>query len=276
MKSTAHDLSYASQSTAQKLDIYLPSTGNAPFPLVIFIHGGAFLYGDKANVEGHTFLLEMGYAVASINYRLSEEAKFPTLIRDAKAAVRWLRANASEYGLDPERFAAWGSSAGGYLVAMLGTTSGVAEFEDATLGNSNFSSRVQAVVDWFGPTDFLKMDEQLAEGGFEASFQTHSNMDSPESLLLGGPILENPELVKAANPATYVTSDCPPFLIEHGTADSIVPCQQSQLLYDTLLPVLGPEKVTLHYLAGVGHGGPEFISSENMELVLEFLAKHLK
>ncbi len=274
----ASNISYSSISAAQKLDIYLPLNGTEPFPLVIFIHGGAFLYGDKADqvyLDSFPYILERGYAVASINYRLSGEAKFPALVQDAKAAVRWLRANAAKYKLDPERFAAWGSSAGGYLVAMLGTTGHIADFDDETLGNQNVSSRVQAVVDWYGPTNFLKMDEQLAAAGCPESMQTHNNADSPESLLLGKPITEQPELVKIANPINYISGDAPPFLIQHGSADCIVPPLQSWELYYALLEVIGAEKVTMQQLEGAGHGTPEFTSDENMSIVVQFLNKHM-
>ena len=156
---TVTDLAYAALSEAQKLDLYLPTTGDGPFPVVIMVHGGGFMFGDKSDGAGLTGvdqLLEAGYAVASINYRLSGEATWPAQIQDAKAAVRYLRSAADEYNLDPEHFGAWGASAGGNLVALLGTTCGVAELEGADLGNADQSSCVQAVVDWFGPIDFPK------------------------------------------------------------------------------------------------------------------------
>lgn len=157
---TAKDVAYASTSAAQKLDIYLPA-GNGPFPVVVVIHGGGFMVGDKANPALGDALLDAGYAVASVNYRLAAEAKYPAQIQDVKAAVRFLRANAAKYNLDPRRFAAFGQSAGGNLAATLGTSCGVAALEGAELGHADQSSCVQAVVDWFGPTDFLQMDKQL-------------------------------------------------------------------------------------------------------------------
>ena len=139
------DLAYADQSEAQKLDLYLPTTGDGPFPVVMMVHGGGFMFGDKADGAGLTGvdqLLEAGYAVASINYRLSGEATWPAQIYDAKAAVRFLRANAAQYNLDPERFGAWGASAGGNLVAMLGTTCDVTELEGADLGGHRERRRI--------------------------------------------------------------------------------------------------------------------------------------
>jgi acetyl esterase/lipase len=269
------DLAYASLSEAEKLDIYLPD-GSGPFPLVVSVHGGAFMAGDKRDefaVVGFDYLLEAGYALASINYRLSGEAKTPAQIQDVKAAVRWLRAHARDYHLKPEKIAAWGASAGGNLAALLGVSCSVVSLEGAELGNAIQSSCVQAVVDWFGPTDFGEMDNQLAENGFPKS---HNDPDSPESLLIGAPVPIRIDLVKAANPITYVTPFAPPFLIMHGTDDFIVPPQQSQMLYDALLPAIGEDKVTLVFLHGAGHGGPQFSEESSMKRVINFLDCYIK
>ena len=196
---THKDLAYAIVSSAQKLDLYIPQ-GSGPFPLVIMVHGGGFMMGDKAEgmgLAGVDKLLAAGYAVASINYRLSGEAQYPAQIYDAKAAVRFLRANAATYNLNPTKFGAWGASAGGNLVALLGTTCGVAELEGAELGNADQSSCVQAVVDWFGPIDFLAMDEQFKG---TSCAQDHNDAASPESQLVGAAIQTVPDLVKTTNP----------------------------------------------------------------------------
>ena len=131
------DVPYADLSPAQKLDIYLPDEGDGPFPVIISIHGGAFMGCDKADLQVLPMLegLKRGYAVVAINYRLSGEAQFPALVHDAKAAVRWIRANAQRYGFDPSRIAAWGGSAGGYQASMLGVSAGIPELEDLSLGN---------------------------------------------------------------------------------------------------------------------------------------------
>jgi acetyl esterase/lipase len=269
------DLAYAEVSPTQKLDLYLPQ-GAGPFPAVIIVHGGGFMFGDKADPiskAGTDQLLDRGYAVAVVNYRLSGEAKAPAQIWDMKTAVRWLRAHAREYHLNADKFGAWGGSAGGNLVALLGTSHGVAALEGAELGCPNELSRVQAVVDWFGPLDFLKMDEQFAN--FPEA-QTHNAPDSPESVLIGVPIQTRPDLVKLVNPITYISSSTAPFLIQHGTADKNVPPQQSQMLYDALKPFLG-DKVTLTLLKDAPHGGgPQFWSTDNVEKVLGFLDRFLK
>jgi acetyl esterase/lipase len=270
------DIAYADASVSQKLDIYLPNNGSGPFPVIVAIHGGAFLMGDKADGQLTPMLagLDRGYAVVSMNYRLSSEAKFPAQVNDVKAAIRWIRANASKYNLDPNKIVAWGGSAGGYLAAMLGTSGGVAELEDMSQGNADQSSAVQAVVDWFGPISFLDMDSQFTASGIGPA--NHSAADSPESQLLGKALTEVPELVKQADPTTYITADDPPFLIEHGTADANVPTEQSVNFAAALAKVLAPENVTLKLLEGATHAGPEFTTSENVALVLDWLDSHLK
>ena len=245
------------------LDLYLPEKGDMSLPLIIWIHGGAWLGGSKDSRSPALSFTTNGYAVAHVGYRLSPEAKFPAQIHDCKAAVRWLRANAMKYNLDPNKFAAWGASAGGHLVALLGTSGGVAELE----GNDNDlkeSSRVQAVVDWFGPTDLLRM-------GDAASDVRHNAPDSPESKLIGGPILENNDKAAKASPTTYVTKEAPPFLIMHGDHDRDVPFNQSELLYAALNKA-GVD-VTFVPMKGAGHGfgGPEAIAP-----VEDFLKRCLK
>ena len=273
---TYADLAYATISDAQKLDLYIPTTGSGPFPVVIMVHGGGFMMGDKSDGAGLTGvdqLLAAGYAVASINYRLSSEAIYPAQIYDAKAAVRFLRANAAEYQLNPDKFGAWGASAGGSLVSLLGTTCGVAELEGAELGNAEQSSCVQAVIDWFGPIDFLKMDEQFAGTSCP---QTHDAANSPESMLVGAAIQTVPDLVATTNPMNYITADDAPFLIENGTADCNIPPAQNKNLADALSAVIGADNVTYVSLEGAGHGGSQFETTENLNLVIGFLDKYLK
>jgi acetyl esterase/lipase len=272
------DLAYAAVSEAHKLDLYLPER-RGPFPVVLIIHGGAFMFGDKSHdisTAGTDQLLARGYAVANVNYRLSGEAKAPAQVHDVKTAVRWLRTHAGEYDLDPDRIGAWGSSAGANLAALLGTSAGVAGLEGAALGCVDQSSRIQAVIDWFGPTDFLKMDEQLRANGLRSP-ESHDAPFSPESQLVGAAIQTRPDLAAVVDPIGYVTSGAAAFLMQHGTADCIVPYQQSQLLYDALLPAIGPERVQIDLLEGAGHGGgPQFWTDANQHRVLDFLDKFLK
>ena len=271
------DIPYATQSEAQKLDIYLPGKGDGPFPVILSIHGGAFKMGDKGDSQVIPMLegLKLGYAVVSVNYRLSGEAIWPAQIYDVKAAVRWIRANSKKYKLKTDRIAVWGGSAGGHLSAMAGTSGDVKDLEDLTQGNADQSSRVEAVVDWFGPTDFLKMDEQLKESKV-ANPQTHSIPDSPESELIGKNLEDAPELVKAANPETYITKDDPPFFIQHGLIDHLVPYQQSVNFAKKLEQVIGKENVTMELLPATDHGGPNYQTEENLNKVFTFLDRILK
>jgi acetyl esterase/lipase len=259
-----YDLAYVTNGhRRQKLDLYLPKDGQK-LPLIINIHGGAWLGGSK-EMDVPLDYLAHGYAVASINYRLSHHALFPAQIEDCKAAVRWLRANATNFSLDPAHFAAWGKSAGGHLAALLGTTGDGKTFDVGE--NLDVSSRVQAVVDYFGPTDLLQMDaHRLADG------QVHDKSRSPESLLIGGPLQENKDKAARANPITYLKKDAPPFLICHGDADPAVPHHQSELLEAALKQAGVP--VTFYTVKGAGHGG--FKDPRVPELTQAFLAKYLK
>jgi len=246
-----------------KLDIYLPEQSDGlSLPLIIWVHGGAWLAGSKENCPAKRFVAK-GYAVASINYRLSQHAIFPAQIEDCKAAVRYLRANSEKYGFDPNRFGAWGASAGGHLVALLGTTGDVKEFEKGP--NPDVSSRVQAICDYFGPTDFTKMSSFW-------SVMKHDAPDSPEAKLIGGAVQENKDKCKRANPITYVTKDDPPFLIVHGDKDPLVPHNQSETLLEALQKA--GVKANLHIVPGGGHGG--FKDPAIDEMVDEFFAKTLK
>ena len=272
------DVTYATASAKQKLDLYLPPTGTGPFPLVVWIHGGGWWDGDKLLPDGapQFVLLARGYAVASTNYRFSTEAAFPAQIYDVKAAIRFLRSHAADYGLDKNRFAVWGSSAGGHLAALAGTSGGVGALEDTAQGSPGESSRVQAVIDWFGPIDFLQLDAEAAADGCSPYDGIGFNSpQSPVSALIGATITQRPDLVRAANPITYISADDPPFFIQHGTRDCSVSAQQSRLLYDALAPVVGSGRVTLQLLSE-GHGGPLFDAQANIGKIADFLSLQLK
>jgi acetyl esterase/lipase len=246
----------------QTLDLYLPQA-ERPLPLIIWIHGGAFRMGSKED-DVPVEQLGRGYAIAAINYRLSQHALFPAQIEDCKAAVRWLRSHAASYGIDGARFATYGTSAGGHLAAMVGTTGAEPALDVGAY--LDVSSRVQAVVDFYGPTDFLQMDAQRLPDGM-----LHDTPDSPESQLVGGPIQERRAQVAAANPIPYVRADAPPFLVIHGDRDPLVPHGQSTLLVEALQKAGVP--VTFYTVKGGGHG--HFSDPQIAPLVQEFLDKHL-
>lgn len=265
------DLAYVQNGhERQKLDLYLPGKNAGPLPVVVWIHGGRWQRGGKDVFHPVfplvTSFIGEGFAVASINHRFSQQEIFPAQIHDAKAAVRWLRANAATYDLDPDHVAAWGASSGGHLAALLGTSSGVREFGDY----DDRASRVQAVVNFFGPTDFLQMDAHRLPTGM-----VHNVATSPESQLVGGLIVENAARVARANPISYVTPDDPPFLIVHGDHDLSVPHHQSEILADALRRAR--VNTVLRILPGAGHGDQVFMAAgELREWVLRFLNAHLR
>ncbi len=232
------NLAYAGVSDSQVLDLWLPHEPPDRTPLVIYIHAGAFATGDKADIGSKLQpMLDAGFAVASVNYRLSDEATFPAAAQDVKAAVRWLRANAAAYRLDPSRFAAWGDSAGGNLAALLGTTGDqVTVLDDASLDDARVSGAVEAVVDWYGPTDFLQMDAQAAASGSCARPLWHNPASSLKSKYLGAPVQSVPHLSAQSDPITYISTArrLPAFSIAHGDADCIVAHEQSQILAHAL------------------------------------------
>ena len=245
----------------QKLDIYLPKEGG-PWPLVIYVHGGSWMTNDKAEAKGLAeWLNPLGYAVASLNYRMYPKVRFPALIEDPKCGVRYLRANAVKYNLDPNRFAAWGASAGGHLVALLGTADASAGWEVGEYLDQ--SSRVQAVVDMSGPADLsLKFKNSGLMTVIMMAFAI-----KPAERLVGSPI-------------SYATSDDPPFLIIHGDQDPIVPLEQGQAMYDALIKAGAPAKLVivkngLHDLTATGAAPTSPTQDEINQILLDFLKETL-
>ncbi len=243
------------------LDLHRPRTFAATVPVVVWVHGGGWKNGSKDRCPA-TWLVEHGYAVASIDYRLTDQAQWPAQIDDCRQAVRWLRQNAQDYGLDGDRIAAWGGSAGGHLVALLGTLDPPAD--------ETMSSRVQAVCDWYGPSDLLTMPPNLPENGRTLEDVANSN----GAKLLGGTVRDLPQLAQQASALYQVSADDPPFLIMHGEKDPGVPLNQSERL-DEKLKSAGIES-TLHVVKEAGHGGKEFQTPEVREVVRLFFDKHLR
>lgn len=264
----------AGQPQPLQLELLVPSTATpaAPVPVVIWIHGGGWFNGSRLPIPpGVSALCGRGYAVASIDYRLSDTAIWPAQIQDSKGAVRWLRANAATYNLDPDRFAAWGASAGAQLASMLGTSgdegtvtvgSFTADLEGATGGNTGFSSRVQAVVSWYGYGDMLQMN-------FYPSTQNHDTNGSPESRLVGDWIQKVPERTATASAITFASPDDPPFLVMHGTLDDLVPFNQSELLVDALRR--NGVRVNWVPVPNAGHGNAAFNTTASYQTVYDYL-----
>jgi acetyl esterase/lipase len=272
------DIAYGTLHAAQKVDVYTPKAV-APFPVVVLIHGGGWVQGDKQEYKTSIkteALLARGYAVVAVNYRLSGVAKFPAQIQDVKAAVRWIRANATTYKFNPDKIGAWGTSAGGHLTALLATSGGINTLEDFTQGDATKSSTIQAAVDWFGPTDFLQMDAQTIAQGCGTNNATHNLASSPESSLMGYPIQTQPTLVQVANPITYVTSNDPPMYIAHGLGDCTVPRAQGQILYDALLAAKGATDIRVNMLSASGHGTGQFEDVAFVNVMVDFFDKYFK
>ncbi len=259
-----HDVVYGTTQDAKLLlDAYLP-TGEGKHPAVIMIHGGAWAFGDKRFYAGMCqALAQKGFAAFSINYRLMPAFRYPAPLDDSQRAVRWIRAHASEYNVDPQRIGALGDSAGGYLVAMLGARD-TRDNSDTAL--AAFSSRVQCVVDFYGPTDFTPA----------ATPASLSAQGAPiVAAFLGKRPTEAPELYRDASPIVYVDKSTAPFLILHGTGDTLVPPDQSERLYRSLKKA-GVE-ANLIELYQVGHGYLNPVSpGQSGLLALDFLTSHLK
>jgi len=258
------DLAYVKEPHfRQKLDLYVPEKPTGP--LLVYIHGGGWRGGTKDHVQALP-MVKFGYCVASVEYRFSQDAIFPAQIEDCKAAIRWLRAHAAEYGYDPKRVAVCGDSAGGHLTALLATTGQVRDFDVGE--NLEQTSEVQCAVDFYGPTDFIDFrpasDNPAVQPKGKESLLTY---------LFGGEVSERQELARKASPIYWASKTTAPLLILHGTKDQLVGVDQSQRFAEKL-KAEGAE-VTLDVIEGAGHGGAEFWAEGRAERFFEFLKQHL-
>lgn len=254
-----------------RLDLHVPDGVTGPVPVVVYASGGAWLLVIKHHGPWK-FLLSEGYAVASIEYRLSGEACFPAGVHDVKAAVRWLRANAENFGLDASRIAAWGSSAGAYLMAMAAATNGFPKFEGSVGEHLDQSSAIACVIDHYGPSDIASIAEDT--NAIPGVMETLGTAASPETLFLGYAPAEEPAKARQANVATYISASTVPFLIMHGDADTRVGIGQSRRLYEALRRV--GAGVEFHVVPGANHAGPEFDTPEAHQRALAFLRRALR
>ena len=237
-------------------------------PALIWIHGGGWHAGNRYSGQFEcATMASKGYFCVSIDYRLSQDYVWPAQIEDCKCAVRFLRANATKYGIDPDAIGAWGDSSGGHLAAMLGTSAGTSSLEGDG-GSNSMSSRVEAVCDFYGPTDIAQMQ---AEG---SDLMPNDPLSAPALLFGTGGLSEHSDAVREANPCTYVTNSAPPFLIIHGDTDTTVPLAQSKLLYDALRADNVP--ATLDVIPGAGHGGAAYHSDAVVAEYIAFFDQTLK
>lgn len=252
------DIPYvANPHPRQTLDLYLPkNNGGGPVPLVVWMHGGAFMYTNKEwdNVK---YLVKHGYALASVDYRLTQDAKFPAQIQDCNAALNFLLTNAASYGIDPRHFIIGGASAGGQLALLLGLARNERAFD------ADPSAKPFAILDFFGPTDLTSVIDEVGQGhGREVQVDVVTR-------LLGGPLIDHMELARQASPISYVGSGNPPVLILHGDQDDLVPYAQSQRLHALLDQA--HVKNQLITVKGAKHDGPMFETPDIQEQVISFL-----
>ena len=256
------DLTYCSPNEQpQKLDIYYPASGG-PWPVVFYVHGGSWMEGDKAEGAGWRGLNDLGYLVISVNYRMAAEGKFPVMIEDVKCALRFLRAHAAEFNLDPEHIATIGASAGGHLVSLLGTADESAGWDEGEYADQ--SSRVQAVVSISGMYDFtVKIPSGIGSAIYYA-FGALAGKASPEML--------------AASPVTHIDANDPPFLFLLGTSYGLIPVEPAELINTHLTEAGVPS--TLVIVEKGDHGLQGKNASPTQEeinaVILDFLAKNLK
>ena len=268
---TEPDLTYYKvDGKEMKLDLAMPAEGKGPFPAVVCLHGGAWRMGSRKDLSKPSVLFNKrslieelaseGYVAVSVSYRLAPDAKFPAQIEDCKTAVRWLRANANKYHIDPKRIGAVGFSAGGHLCCLLGCTDKSCGFEGSEYGEC--SSRVQAVVSFFGPTDLTYYSKD--ESAINAVFTPW----------LGCAFKDRPEVYKNASPINHVTKDDPPFLFIHGDKDILVPIDQSRTMCEKLKKV--GVRAEMIEMKGQNHGWIGDPARRSTDATLRFFAEHLK
>ena len=259
----------------QSLDIYLPNKGDGPFPAVLFLHGGGWAFGDKGDAQLLPFIggVERGYAVVGVGYRLLPQIRYPDNLFDVKAALRWTAENADAYLINPERVALSGASAGAHLAMMAAFTQGQAVFEGAPLTKT---CRIRAVVDQYGPTDFLKQTAQFDASGYPRMRAPDDDAQDSVDSLLGVRLKSVPNLARFINPIDHVHPGIPPVLLQHGRYDPCIPYQQATELYDKIIRTAGHGMAELELSETYTHADPGFAERESVERIFAFLDKHLK
>jgi len=273
------NINYADDTlVSHRLDIYLPKIDKAHYPAVMIVYGSAF-FGDDKKQDAYkalgTPLLNSGFAVVTVNHRSSRNAIFPAQLQDLKAAVRFIKANGHKFQIDTAFIGITGYSSGGHLSAMMGTSgfvnlmtinSKTAHIEGQVGNYPSYSSSVNAVVDWFGPTNFQSMDSCGSE-------MVHDAPDSPESILIGGPIQDNDDLCALASPISYIDPNDPPFLILHGDADPLVPHCQSEMLFKGLQEAGVSSQIVI--VPQAAHG-PGLFTEKYFRMMTDFFLTELK
>jgi len=283
------DVDYTPQNPHpdRKLDIYLPETGDGPFPALICIHGGAFWGGDKNDFQNAPYMeaIPHGFAVVCVEHRLCRmlpdgtndpKGQFPNPVFDYKASIRFLRANAARYKLDPNRFALCGGSAGGYHVLIAAASAGSDVLYDDSLGFTDISGEVQAVVSWFCVSDLVVQSECSAANPFmELSDGTTMPLANFADIFLGVNAREHPNLAHFASPAAWITKDMPPTFLQHGGADTLVPAECSRIVYEKIQKLCGDNHVIYDEFPDYTHGDERFSSDDNIAKMIDWLKQRL-
>lgn len=274
VKNTRLDISYG-PLPEHMLDLYYPETLTGPVPLIFFVHGGGWTMGSRLSGAIECILtgaLERGFAVASVEYRLAPGTKFPENLYDVKTAVRWARANAAQYGFDPDRFGMVGDSAGGYFTLMVAATAGIPAMEGDKYGYAGVSSAIQAAVDYYGPVEFTRpWTEYYRQSGVKClllNMPGTPGMDEQEFCTASAPSLS-----VLCEPLGYVTPSMPPVLILHGQQDAVVPVQHSRLMAERINQVCGDGRAKLLLYSERNHSDCEFLCAESSRVAAAFFAE---
>ena len=276
------DIPYAAQTSTQKLDIILPNEATGPYPVIFYVHGGGWLSGDKRadTMTGIYKAPSWGYALVAINYRYASEAFWPAQIFDAKAALRFIRAHAQNFNLDPNKIIAWGNSAGGHISNMLAATGAIGVLEDKYMGNPDQTCEIQGLISWYAPIDMYAIDisDQLGNGyhPLDPKHSTDANLTNldgkllvPQSCLLGFIPRDFPAASAMASPIEFVNNTFPPALYQHGISDAAVPWTQSVSMTRRINDVCGEDRASFELFEGE-HGSPFIKSDSNIARCLRF------
>ena len=249
-----------SDNDRQQLDIVFPPYGNPPYKVIVALHGGGWSSGDRKSASLKTIQMaaQQGYVVVNVGYRLTDQAKWPAQLYDAKAAIRYIRANAKQYRFDTRNIVVWGNSAGGHLASMLAATNGIEEMEDLSMGNPKASSDVQGVVSWYGISDITTLPD--------ASINISNK-------LMGYNVREKAEEAKVASPIHHVTKDFPPIFMIHGTNDRIVPFEQAVDFAQKINQLTGKKQASLKLHINATHGDHDIKNTTNVDETINFIDK---
>lgn len=278
IKQQWHDIAYM-DGERHTLDVYLPNEGQGPFPVIVDIYGGGLIFGDKSShkLEPALRLLDKGYAVVSVDYSLIHQKDFPFQIYEIKAALRFLRAHADEYQLDMNRVALMGESSGAHLAVMTGVTASVDALQNPFMGdNNNQPETVNAIITMYGPYEFDQFVDQFNESGVTPKYAETGTAESFEGQMFNQQAPKDvPQRVKMYSPKMYFNAEMPPILAFAGTADAVVPYQQTVNMINGAREFVSEDKAVLHLVEGTGHGPADYMSPEFTDEKAAFLAKWL-